>query len=376
MDYIAPTNIKLGINFENEDKVDEIKYEVTCGEVKNDGLEIDWNLTEATGKCKITASYKAKNISKEFTIINFNTTEAELALDYEIDLDSNEDLDLDSLTNSQEKEYNTNPLLSDTDMDGLDDYYEIFTSKTDPTKADTDEDGLSDYDEIELGLDPLKSDSKGDGVKDGERILNYSYSSDNLKLSIAGSGNIASTIVEVNSNTKISGKDGLLDNLYTFYTDGKITEAIVNITYTDEELEEYGLSEDNLSIYYYNEKESEYEKINTTVDKENNTLTATLTHFSNYVVGDSTVMKETSINEILFVLDNSWSMYSIEQYEEFTGEEYTSDDSLIESDVEGLRFTLTSELITKLDKKIIKWDYQNLEEIIKMLLKLVVQLNH
>ena len=370
LDYIAPTNIKLGINFENEDKVDEIKYEVTCGEVKNDGLEIDWNLTEATGKCKITASYKAKNISKEFTIINFNTTEAELALDYEIDLDSNEDLDLDSLTNSQEKEYNTNPLLSDTDMDGLDDYYEIFTSKTDPTKADTDEDGLSDYDEIELGLDPLKADSKGDGVKDGERILNYSYSSDNLKLSIAGSGNIASTIVEVNSNTKISGKDGLLDNLYTFYTDGKITEAIVNITYTDEELEEYGLSEDNLSIYYYNEKESEYEKINTTVDKENNTLTATLTHFSNYVVGDSTVMKETSINEILFVLDNSWSMYSIEQYEEFTGEEYTSDDSLIESDVEGLRFTLTSELITKLDKKNYKMglsefrrDYKNALEI-------------
>ena len=50
LDYIAPTNIKLGINFENEDKVAEIKYEVTCGEVKNDGLEIHWNFTAATGK--------------------------------------------------------------------------------------------------------------------------------------------------------------------------------------------------------------------------------------------------------------------------------------------------------------------------------------
>ena len=373
LDYVAPTNIKLGVNFENEDKVDEIKYEVTCGEFKNEGLEIDWNLTEATGKCKITASYKLRKISKEFTIINFNTTEAELALDYEIDLDSDEDLDLDGLTNKQEKEYNTNPLLSDSDMDGLDDYYEIFASKTDPQKADTDEDWLSDYDEIELDLDPLKADSKGDGVKDGERILTYSHTSDNLKLSITGTGNIASTIAEVNSNTKISGKDGLIDNLYTFYTDGKITEAIITITYTDEELEEYGLNEDNLSIYYYNEKESKYEKINTTIDKENNTLTATLTHFSNYVVGDSTVVKETSINEVLFVLDNSWSMYSAEQYKEITGEEYTGGifgGTLNESDAEGLRFTLTSDLITKLAKKNYKMglsefrsDYANALEI-------------
>lgn len=355
LEYVSQTNVKLGINFKNNEKVKDIKYDVTCGEVKNTGLEVDWDLTESTGTCKITATYKLRKISKEFTIIKFNASEEELKLDYEIDYDSDEDLDLDGLTNKQEKEYKTNPVLSDTDMDGLSDYDEIFTYKTDPTKADSDNDGLSDYDEIKLGLDPLNEDSKGDGIKDGKRSLTYEHTSEHLKLSITGTGNIASTIAEVNSNTKISSKAGLIDNLYTFYTDGTITEAVVTIMYTDEELVKYGLNENNLSIYYYNEKEAKYEKVETTIDKENNTLTATLKHFSNYVVGDSTLVKETTTTQVLFILDNSWSMYTNEQYKEITGKEYTGgifETSKLDGfDAEGVRFTLTSDLITRLSKK-------------------------
>lgn len=355
LEYVSNTNIKLGINFKNEEKIKDIKYDVTCGEVKNNGLEIDWDLTESTGKCKITASYKLRKISKEFTIIKFNISDEELKLDYKIDYDSDEDLDLDGLTNKQEKEYKTSPVLSDTDMDGLSDYDEIFKYKTDPTKADSDNDGLSDYDEIMLGLDPLKEDSKGDGIKDGKRELTYNHTSENLKISITGTGNIASTIAEVSSNTKISNKTGLIDNLYTFYTDGAITEAIVTITYTDEDLAKYGLNEDNLSIYYYNEKEAKYEKVETVIDKENNTLTTTLKHFSNYVVGDTTLVKETATTQVLFILDNSWSMYSNEQYKKITGEEYRGGlfgpSKLDGFDANGVRFTLTSDLITRLFKK-------------------------
>lgn len=353
--YVSQTNIKLGINFENEEKVKDIKYNVTCGKVKNDGLEVNWDLTKSSGKCKITASYKLRKISKEFKIIKFNTSEQELALDYKINLDSDEDLDFDGLTNKQEKEYKTSPVLSDTDMDGLDDNYEISVSKTNPNKKDTDEDGLSDYDEIKLGLDPLKADSKGDGIKDGKRTMTYNYESNNLKLSITGIGNIASTIAEVNSNTKISSKVGLINNLYTFYTDGTITKAIVTITYTDEELIKYGLNEDNLSIYYYNEKEAKYEKVETVIDKKNNTLTATLKHFSNYVVGDTSLVKETPTTQVLFVLDNSWSMYTNEQYKEITGEAYFGglfgSSTLDGFDADGIRFTLTKNLITKLSEK-------------------------
>ena len=37
-----------------------------------------------------------------------------------------------------------------------------------------------------------------------------------VRWAIAGTGNIASTVANVNSNTKISSKTGLIDNLYTF----------------------------------------------------------------------------------------------------------------------------------------------------------------
>jgi len=369
LEYISPTNIKLGINFNNDKKLKDIKYNTSCGEIKTNGLEIDWNLNDSKGTCKITVSYKLRKISKEFKIINYNINEQELTLDYEIDYNSDEDLDLDGLTNKEEKEYNTNPLLSDTDLDGLDDNYEISTIKTDPTKKDTDLDGLDDYNEIELGFDPLNADSKSDGIKDGQRNLTYNYVSDNLKLTINGTGNIASLIADIKSNTKISNKLGLIDNLYTFYTDGKIDEATLTISYTDEELINQNLNEDNLSIYYYNEKESKYEKIETIIDKQNNTLTATLKHFSNYVIGDTSLVKETTTTEILFVLDNSWSMYTNEQYKEITGKDYSGGiySSILDGfDKEGLRFTLTSDLITRLYNKNYKiglsefrYDYAN-----------------
>ena len=354
-EYVTQTRLKLGVKFSAINKADEIKYETNCGEIKGKGLEITWNLLDVTGKCEISVSYKLKKIKKEIRVIPLDFKEKELSLEYNVDEDSDEDLDFDGLTNKQEKEYKTNPLVADSDLDGLDDYYEIFTSKTDPNKKDSDNDGLSDYDEIQLGLDPNKADSKNDGLKDGQRTLTYNYSSENLELSIIGKGNIASTISEVNTNTKISGKTGLIDNLYTLYTDGTIEKAKLTISYTDEELEKYDLNEDNLAIYYYNEKESKYEKVNSKIDKEKKTVTAELKHFSNYVVGDSSKLKENTSNQVLFVLDNSWSMYTNEQYKEYTGKDYSGGffdlNTLDGTDADGLRFTLTSNLVTRFSAK-------------------------
>lgn len=349
--YITQTKLELGIKFSDENKLDQIKYEVSCGEIESNGLELTWDLLNEKGKCQITASYKLKSIKKEIQVIPFDLEEKELSLEYNVDEDSDEDLDLDGLTNKQEKEYKTNPLVSDSDLDGLDDYYEIFVSKTNPNNKDTDNDGLNDYDEIELGLNPNEADSKNDGIKDGNRLLTYNYEKENLKLSITGKGNIASTILEVNRNTKISNKTGFIDKLYTLYTEGTIDKATFTVPYTNEELEKYGLSEENLSIYYYNEKEAKYEKINSTIDKENKIIIAELKHFSNYLVGDNSLIKEKSTNQVLFILDNSWSMYSKEQYEKYTGKKYSN---IIGTDAEGKRFSLSKDLITRLSEK----DYQ------------------
>ena len=310
LEYVSPTTIKLGFHLSDQTDLDAIKIDTTCGNTERDGTDIEWDLKESTGKCEIVVSYKLRKLKKEFQIINFNSSEEELLLEEHIDPNSDEDLDLDGLTNREETEYQTNLLSSDSDLDGLDDYYEINVSKTDPNKKDTDTDGLSDYDEIELNLDPLNSDSKQDGMKDGERTLTYTKNIDNVSLTITGTGNIASSIIETQGNTKISEKNGLIDKLYSLYTAGTINNATITINYTDQELKQYGLNEDTLSIFYYNESTSQYEKIDTVQDKEKNTLTATLDHFSYYVVGDANEVQETSSSQVLFILDNSWSMYS------------------------------------------------------------------
>ena len=72
------------------------------------------------------------------------------------------DSDGDGLTDDEELVHGTSPYKSDTDNDGLSDYYEIFTTQTDPTKADSDNDGLNDGEEVSLGTDPLKADTDND----------------------------------------------------------------------------------------------------------------------------------------------------------------------------------------------------------------------
>ncbi len=56
------------------------------------------------------------------------------------------DSDGDGLEDALERQIGTDPLLKDTDRDGLSDYDEYCKYRTDPTKADTDGDGIPDGD--------------------------------------------------------------------------------------------------------------------------------------------------------------------------------------------------------------------------------------
>lgn len=62
------------------------------------------------------------------------------------------------------------PLVNDTDYDGLSDYQE-FNFYTNPRDVDTDDDGLTDYVEWVLGLNMKGYDSEGDGLDDNLEIL-------------------------------------------------------------------------------------------------------------------------------------------------------------------------------------------------------------
>lgn len=113
------------------------------------------------------------------------------------------DYDQDGVSDFVEMQRGTNMLMPDTDMDGLDDWTELFVAAsiatqdysalndatwmtietnttlpankryTDPTEPDTDFDGLNDYWEIQNGTDPTHADSDLDGLSDYEEIVVY-----------------------------------------------------------------------------------------------------------------------------------------------------------------------------------------------------------
>lgn len=346
LDYVTQSNLKIEIDFPNLQKTNEIVYQTNCGTVDPNGLEITWDLTNSLGECEISARYKIKKIVKKLHVIPF-INEENLVWEDSLDKTSDEDLDYDNLTNQEEQKLQTNPLLLDSDLDGLNDYEEIYEYKTDPLKADSDGDGLTDYNELELNLSPLKEISLNDRIKDGTRKLNYSYIKDGIILDITGTGNIASINLTVEEKTPISDKAGLINRLYNIKTEGKVEEGKLTIPYTDKDLQESNIEEDKLVVYNVNPQTGQYEKLKTTVDKNKKTLTANLKDFSLYVIGDSSLNNKKK--EVLFILDNSWSMYSNGQYFQLIGK--TTSTPLEHADTQGLRFSLTSDLIKKLEAK-------------------------
>jgi hypothetical protein len=88
------------------------------------------------------------------------------------------DTDRDGLSDGEEvNKYKTSALEPDTDGDGLTDSEELERHKTDPNVADTDGDGLGDGEEVEEhGTNPLLGDTDQDGLSDGEEVNKYKTS--------------------------------------------------------------------------------------------------------------------------------------------------------------------------------------------------------
>lgn len=68
----------------------------------------------------------------------------------------------------------TDPNAADTDMDGVNDYDEVYTYETDPLSVDTDADGLNDGDEVNnYQTNPNSADTDSDGLNDGDEIFTH-----------------------------------------------------------------------------------------------------------------------------------------------------------------------------------------------------------
>jgi hypothetical protein len=79
------------------------------------------------------------------------------------------DSDGDGLDDGQEQSLNTNLLDYDTDNDGVDDGIEV-NSGSNPLVEDTDGDGLNDLQEQNRGTNPLKPDTDEDGLSDSQEV--------------------------------------------------------------------------------------------------------------------------------------------------------------------------------------------------------------
>ena len=94
------------------------------------------------------------------------------------------DTDGDGLTDGQEALIGASPAKTDTDGDGLPDGWEVrhgldplSTDGDDGDAGDPDGDGVDNLNEYEIGSDPNSADTDGDGLSDGEEAVCVSFAS-------------------------------------------------------------------------------------------------------------------------------------------------------------------------------------------------------
>lgn len=254
--------------------------------------------------------------------------------------DADVDLDDDGLTNIQELTYGTDPLNTDTDGDGLSDYDEIYIYYTDPVLADTDGDTLSDSDDIKLGFSPLLQDTDGNGILDCDEKVMQTLTQDisneekpgvtSVTVSFAGNGNIenTTTIQDIyNIDYMSTNVVGLIGSPVEITTTSEFDTA--DITFTIDEGSLGDTDFDDLTILWYDEENDLFIDQDVVTDEDNYTVTASVAHFSRYMVVDkkswykvwNTRLDYSSgdsmSNNIVLALDCSGSMSANDPYKNY-----------------------------------------------------------
>lgn len=103
-------------------------------------------------------AYRGQAARLAITLRSRGNANAVVVLD-NFSLTTTEDPDVDGLTIAQEQTVGTNPLLYDSDGDGLSDTAEIQTHLTNPLSLDTDDDGANDSAELTAGTSPTNGQS-------------------------------------------------------------------------------------------------------------------------------------------------------------------------------------------------------------------------
>jgi len=266
------------------------------------------------------------------------------------ELDPTGDSDGDQIKNKVEEQLKTSPYSGDTDRDGVSDFLELTQYKTDPLVMDTDEDGIYDGDEIYFELNPLSKKSNNN-TEDKNRNFETTYEKDDCSLKVNGNASIAGIYLEPFTTAGLSSSPGIVGSFYELYTEGEFTSATISLKYTDTELKSGNYSEDYLSIYQFTDN-GEFVKVNSTIDKNNNTVVANLEHFSKYVLGLTNILDASITPDVMLVIDDSGSMYTTEYMNGTATNKNIKPGTSPENDVNFKRVDMATKLIEMSDKSI------------------------
>jgi len=236
------------------------------------------------------SQYALTNDTDEDGIPDFMEMQLFLTDPFKKDSDENgtddgyEDADEDGLTNLQEIAISLNPVLKDTDGDGLTDGDELNKYSTNPFDPDSDRDGATDKWELDNGYDPRVAETSFDIVKKVEvddKIKEVKIELNNV------SGKTAESLSIQEGNNGLVNEEvpGYISTSHDFEAEGDIKTAKVTYTLDSKLFENKDFSP---ALYYFNEKEQRLELVKGQ-KLQGNILTANLTHFSKYIVIDKTI---------------------------------------------------------------------------------------
>ncbi len=301
----------------NEDNVTALGIDVTKDSDKD---EIPDYYESQLGLDPSTNDSDKDGLPDDYELFSKYVSPSESDTDSNGTKDSDEDSDSDGLTNLQEYKLGTSFENEDTDGDGLADGEEVNKYKTNPTKDDTDDDGVDDGTEVKLGTNPLEANKTFDFNFKAEVAENalVTPSVDMSNLTADQVNNI--NICEVKSGMLAdSNIPGYIDSAYGFNEIGEFGKAVLSF-----EIDKSLFSDPDFkpAIYWFDEENQFLAKLENQVIK-GNTVSAEISHFSKYIVLDSskydTVWKykikydEDGSNtykgiDVVFTLDCSGSM--------------------------------------------------------------------
>ena len=213
--------------------------------------------------------------------------------------DKDEDYDGDGIPNGEEVALGTDPVTQDSDGDGLTDAEEINTYHTDPLNRDSDSDGADDGWEVINGFDPLVANSTFEVTAESEQVSAANPTAADVMLNVPGDAADTLTVERVypaDNPLVRPSLPGYMGSAYDFSVDGTFDQATISFTY---DVDTFGqLSEEfQPRIYYLNEEAGLFEELeNQTV--ENGRVTATVTHFSTYILLNKVAFDEVWNNDI------------------------------------------------------------------------------